>query len=601
MADLIHNYIANPSLPYISNASPTETRPHWVSGSNCLINLKSQVVRRPGFEAYTDDTITGTVERIFTWSRWGAGYYVMLSVRDGSEVKVYKQLVGTDLTFQLLSVATSTSLYPYDFDISNNFLFMANGVDMWKYDGTTVTKWGIAKPAAVPVATPSAGALSPTTGYKYRYAFGTATHIGAISDESLTTGPQTSKQFTITGSNTSDTQVTKVYIFRTVNGGSIYLQHPSSPITYTAGWSFVDNTADTLLTNVRAPELNQNLPPVASRGTIFFANRLWTFAGDVLYYSNFEEQLMGREEESFDLINKYRFGREITALAVVQKSLLIYTRSTIFRILGDSLLTFQRAPFLTRFGVSDRRNVSQNARIVAWLDISGTSWYTDGNSLQEMTIPVRPDIEGITQTASSISFHNANNVRWMIIQDSIQDTMWVFDQDIGVWNVPWSIGGTAIHSGEISAGVVKLFIAHEGRILTLNTGLWTDLEVAYPAHVVLGLVNIVPSSAEIPRDGMSAWGALQYVGVETNAIEVYDVSFELDEDPDDALYLSIKANEVNPAHRSASLSLRERWYYSRKPAGRRVSVRLDWNAVDTEFKLYTLEIAGEIGNTPGEF
>lgn len=601
MAQLIHTYLDNVALPYISMASVTETRPHWITGYNTIGNIKGQLTRRPGFTAFSSDTITGTINRIFTWHRWGAGYYVMLSVQDGATVKVYKLLVGTDLTFQLLSAANSTATLPYDFDVSNNYVFFGNGTDMWKYDGTTVTRWGIAKPAAKPVATPSAGSLSPTSGYKYRYAFGTTLHIGDISDESVSTGPQTSKQFTITGSTTTDTQVTKVYIFRTTDGGATYLQHPSSPIAYSGSWSLVDNAADTALTSRSAPELNQNAVPVPSRGTKFFANRLWTFKGDTVYFSNFEEQKMGLAEESFNNSNKYKFGVEVTGLAVVQKSLIVTTASFFYRITGDSLTTFARAPFIYRFGVGGPQNLSQDSRMFGWLDVSGTIWSTDGSSLQEVSLPIRPDTAGIGQSVSSLCFHNSGVWRLMVVQDSGQDKMWVFDQDLGQWNVPWTIGGSAVHSGEVSAGNVKLFIARNGRVLYFDPTSFIDLGVAYSARVKSGLMNMVPSTAEIPRDGLGNWTALQYVGIERNQFAPYNVLFALDDDPLQVTYTSIVNNKQDPHLRTQGVYLVTDWYYARQPSGFRVSVQFDWDSVSDEFKVYTIDVANEAPNSPGEF
>lgn len=600
MAQLIHTYLDNVALPYISMASPTETRPHWVTGSNCIANIRGQLTRRPGFSEYTSDTVTGTVKRIFTWRRWGAGYYIMLSVQDGSQIKVYKLLIGTDTTFQLLSTATSTSVYPYDFDISNNYVFFGDGVDMWKYDGTTVTKWGIAKPAAAPTATPGTGSLSPTSGFRYRYAFGTDVHVGAISDESVSTGPQTSKHFTITGSTTTDTQVTQVYVFRTTDGGATYDQLPNSPVAYSGSWSVVDNATDQQLTNQDGPDLNQNLPPTPSRGVKFFANRLWTFKGDTVYFSNFEEQKMGLEEESFDILNKYRFGGEVTGLAVVQKSLIVLMASGFYRITGDSRDNFTRAPFIYRFGTNGPHNMSQDSRMFGWLDVSGTVWSTDGSSMQEVSLPIRPDTASIDQTVSSIAFHNAGIWRLLVVQDAGQDKMWVFDQDLGQWNVPWSIGGSAVYSGEVAPGDVRLLVARNGQILVFDPDQFEDAEEPYTAFVQTGLINMIPATATTPRDGLTGWGTCQMIGIERNEFAPYNVSISMDEDPVYATMTSIIDNKVDPAFRTQGVHLQTDWVYARQPSGFRVTVQLDWTNVSDQFKLYTLDVVSDPGMV-GEF
>lgn len=614
MAQLLHNYFQDMAWPYITNVSPTETRPHWIYGSNTMSTVRGQQVRRPGFTAYTTDELTGTVYRIYTWQLWGGTYFVMLSVLDGSTTKVYKLKVGTDTTFQLLAVANSSTTTPYDFDVSGNFLFMGNGTDMWKYDGTTVTKWGIAKPAAAPTATPAAGALSPTSGFRWKYAFGTTVHVGDISDSSVSSGAQSSKKFAITGSTTADTQVTRVYIFRTTDGGGTWFK--VTDVAYSVGWSYDDTTTDVLLSNVQAPEAAQNVPPVASRGVTFFANRLWTHAGDTVYFSNFEEQLLGREEESFDSLNKFRFGAEVIGLAVVQKALLVLTASSIYRIIGDTRNTFARAPFLSRFGIRNMRNKTQAAKVVAWFDTSSTVWYTDAASLKELSLPIRPDFESFGQATSSITFHNAGKIKWLVLQDSALNKMYTFDQDLGQWNVPWSIGGTAIHSGEVSAGDVRLFTALKGstksKILYMTPATYTDVTVSvdtftpsatYAAELKTGNINIVPSSDNGPRDGLTGWGDMQMVGLERNSVLLSKVALLTDDDPSDTAltYTDITPNRTDPSLRTQGTTLKEDWFFARKPSAKRVSIDLQWVAASTEFKLHTLDVAYELGNTSGEF
>src|SRR5207249_4283183 len=95
--------------------------------------------------------------------------------------KVYKLKVGTDATFQLL--LTSSSTEPFDFTVSADHVFFGNATDMKKYDGTTLTGWGITAPSnATSTALGSTG-LSPTVGYKYVIAWENST-TGHISSPS---------------------------------------------------------------------------------------------------------------------------------------------------------------------------------------------------------------------------------------------------------------------------------------------------------------------------------------------------------------------------------------------------------------------------------
>src|SRR5581483_4871461 len=158
----VHHYTQQTNLPYITNANVTETRPHYVAGQNVLSSLKGYVEKRYGNPTYTTDIFNGSVQRLFGWRRWSGAFFVMASVTTSSQSKVYKLQIGTDTTFQ--SIFTSSSTTAFDFTVSNNQVYFGNSTDMEKYDGTTVTKWGIAKPAAAPNASQGAGSISAAAG-----------------------------------------------------------------------------------------------------------------------------------------------------------------------------------------------------------------------------------------------------------------------------------------------------------------------------------------------------------------------------------------------------------------------------------------------------
>lgn len=352
MIPLQHHVIRNTALPYITNDSPTGQGVSFSDGSsNLLTSVKGYAERRNGFGYWIDATFTFTndIKRIFTWRRWtGAsvtlsGAYLKLWSECSSTVsRVYKQRIGTDVYPSLIHT-DSTSALPFEFAVSNNFVFFGNGTDMKKYDGTTVSNWGITGPSAAVTFSSASGSLSPTIGYRWVIAFGNSStgHMSSPSTPSASTGALTSQKFTFTGNTTSDTQVDKVHFGRTIDGGSIFFEHPSSPISY-ATWiasGFEDNIADSALTTNVMPLPNQNNRPTAGHDPVWFANRLWWHKDDTLYYTAFEELVRGVEEESAPSNNLRFFGREIVAKRVAGNYLLIFTNQAIYRIYGDSLAT----------------------------------------------------------------------------------------------------------------------------------------------------------------------------------------------------------------------------------------------------------------------
>src|ERR1044071_3353941 len=170
-----HHYLQQTSLPYITNANVVETQPHFVAGSNVMSSLRGFCQKRPGTTAWetSPTTFADPVKRLFQWRLWASTFIVICNTV-GSTSKVYKYAVGTDTSFQL--IYTSTTATAFDFSLSNNQLYFGNGVDMKKYDGSTVTNWGIAKPAAAPTVTSGGGSLSTANGgWSYKYAFGNST------------------------------------------------------------------------------------------------------------------------------------------------------------------------------------------------------------------------------------------------------------------------------------------------------------------------------------------------------------------------------------------------------------------------------------------
>jgi len=589
--ELLHKYITDTALPYITNSSPIETRPHFVAGSNILTSLYSYMARRPGFATDTVQTFTGKIEREFVWQRWNGARFKMIcttSTTSGAS-DVWKLQIGTDTTYSQIHTCT-TSTTAFDFVVSNNYVYFGNGTNMRKYDGTTVTLWGIAKPAAAPsTAAVAGGAINAVNGgYRWKYAFENSGsgHIGQISNSSAITGNFAGRNYTITGSTTSDAQVTNVRVYRTADAGATWFELPNSPATYSASWSLTDSSTDSQLTTNQASLAGQNAPPPASYGCTAFASRLWTIFGDTVYFSNFEEQLNGVEEESFSTVNYYSFGQLISGgLAVVQKALMIITASSIFRIIGDSLTTFTRQPFLNRMGATAIPNVARGGgRSMAWLDTSGTAYVTDGVGIQEIGMPIRSDLSGIDQSRSSMSFHNAGLQSWLLIQDSGQDKMWPYDTDNGIWMPPWSIGGTAIHSGETATGTYTLLIGRASQPLKLTTN-FTDLGSSYTASVTFSLSEICEGK------GPGEVGHLEYIALERNSVALSNVSVLLDEDPASGTYQTIFVNEVNPSNRTAGTNVVEKWYYQTTTGttARRVSTKLDWAAASTEFKVFSID------------
>ncbi len=613
--ELLHHYLSNTALPYVSNGSVTDKDPVFESGSeNILTSIRRYFEKRPGFAYFSDTafTFSGTVKRFFTWSRWtgasitlSGSYFVMTNDVSATVSRVYKQrfVNGSAVEYPVLIHTDSTTTNPFDFVVSNDFVFFGNGVDMKKYDGSGVTNWGITGPAAKVTYSSGSGILSPTVGYQWVIAWGNSStgHISSPSPFSTPTGAATNAKFTFTGNTTTDAQVDRVHFGRTIDGGSIFFEHPSSPISY-ATWivsGYEDNTADSVAgsAGVGAPGSNvmplpnQNNRPTPSNGPVWFANRIWTFVNDTLYYSDFEELVRGVEEESFDSINFRFFGKEIFGLAVAGQFLLIFTADTIYRIYGDSLATFRMDVLAEGKGLYNRAAMVSFNGLVAWLDASNTVWYTDGQQIPEVDIssPIRPDIASITHSTAAMAYYRTGNSRWLLLMDGTAGNVWVYDLDNRQWMPPWKITGTAIYSGQIRQGTAKLLLARTGVPLALGTS-YADGATGFGGRYRTNLFDLAPGNP-------SMYGVLDHIEVESGTVKTTSCGYLTDEDPAGATYTVVAdTTGITPPNRAQGANLIETWYQTHGDpnlkGARRVSIEMSWaSSASTGFVVYGLALA----------
>lgn len=144
--------IDRPTLPYKTFTSVIDTSAHFIAGSkNTLVLADGMLRKRPGFSTnlFASPMTLGTIKRTFTWERWDGTFFFITSSTDGTNSYVHKAEWSVDNVLILIHTSTGNP-QPFDFVVSRNLLFFGNGVEMLKYDGTTVSKWGVDPPAAAP-------------------------------------------------------------------------------------------------------------------------------------------------------------------------------------------------------------------------------------------------------------------------------------------------------------------------------------------------------------------------------------------------------------------------------------------------------------------
>lgn len=592
-----HRIVSNTALPYISNASITDTSSHWIPGSqNLLTSLRNRSENRPGFSTVFDSFAWTNLQRTFVWRRWsnstpnGGVFVAMACDVSGGRAKVYKKLIGVDSTFSLLW--NSTSSEPFDFVVSNNTCYFGNATDMKKFDSSTLSNWGITSPAAGPTLTLVAGSQNVYTSWCYCYTYfnSNTQHESSPSPISTCSGVFTSKSVQLALVASADPQVTNIRVYRTPDGGAqdpAQMQEISNSPFPNTTTTQTDTTPDTSLSIRVAPEFLRNDPPTASKGFVTYAGRIWGFNNNTTYYSGFEEIANGVPEESWPsglTGNNYPWATEVTAHAPLIDGVAVFQATTIQKIEGDTLDTFRRYTLLEKRGTRSRKSVVSLGGSVAWLDTSNTIWLSD---LGEIGVPIRPDIQNINPEKCWITMHISGTYHWVVVLDGANGVMYVYDLDRSVWLPPWTVGttGSALFSGETSVGNVNLIFARNNtKQLQFTSGTYVDDSNAYSP---IGQTNLY---ALTPDGNPSFQGVHDWSEVKTDAVPPIQVLQLTDDDPTTGTYTDQTANMEPSPLITQGANLQSWRIPSNFPSAAFMSMKFVWPS-GKNFRLYQMDEA----------
>jgi hypothetical protein len=228
------------------------------------------------------------------------------------------------------------------------------------------------------------------------------------------------------------------------------------------------------------------------------------------------------------------------------------------------------------------------------LDTADVIRVSDGYTQEELSVDIRPDLHGITHSLASLEYHSDGLQHWLILADSGENELFLYDLDTHQWMPPWRVDATAIHSGLSGPGVYSLFAGNDstngGRVVRMSDCLFLDdNEVAsqqYTGFIRTCLVPLVPQSQP------GRCGYLEYIMTEENCTSPELVSQLTDDDPVQGTLVNITANKTaGPPLRTTGTYLKENWWYSNTPGCRRVATDIRWAAGTDNFKLYTLSFA----------
>jgi hypothetical protein len=248
-------------------ALPTELlEDQYRGGSNITLTNIGKLAKRGG-RSKVNTSATSKIHSLYRYSR---GTTTRTLVGAGT---VLSRVNGTALT----SVQTGMSGNSISFESFNDFCWIADGTNMYKYDMTNIRNWGIAAPTVAVTATVSgsAGTFSASVGFTYKYTYyNSSTGHESADSATASTGAFTNKLNVAVGYTASaDAQVTHIRIYRTTDGGSTY--YLLTTVT-NATSSYNDTTTDATLQNNALFASDDNDPPVGARYVCLHKKRLFT-------------------------------------------------------------------------------------------------------------------------------------------------------------------------------------------------------------------------------------------------------------------------------------------------------------------------------------
>lgn len=358
--------------------TPVTSPKGWNSALTWIAADQAVVSKRQGLSTMNATPITGSPAVI--------GQY-LYKRRSGETLTSHHILVTDNGRMESLSGGTltnlstsldSTSPNPPDFETANNLLFVVNGTDKVKYNGTAVQDFGIAAPSAPTVASGGVGGMTGTYEVALTYynsATGQESSRSPVSSITLA-----SEDLRVTIPNAADTQVDFVrihirkttlsaFLFRVVAGTGINSTYQAWADNYgNVDLDLSDDDLNDLI--ILSPDEDENdPPPTGVKFLCWHLSRMFAADSSTVYYSK-----VGLPE-SFDpefteLVNPDD-GQVITGLHSAGGILLVFKSRGIYGIFGDDPNSWYVRQLDADTGCTSHRSILTIEGATYWWSIRG--------------------------------------------------------------------------------------------------------------------------------------------------------------------------------------------------------------------------------------
>ncbi len=261
--------------------------------------------------------------------------------------------------------------------------------------------------------------------------------------------------------------------------------------------------------------------PIQSTPIANYAGRLWYGIGNVLFYSGNEEISTGVPEECWPSGingNFYRFNYPITNVISTSEALYVVCTEEVHWLRGYTKDSFQIQPIFTDIGgiQGHPRSICTADKSIIFLTNDLRICMARGLKRQFLSDPLASDLKtSVSTNACKIHFerHAYQEKDLLIIlatdatdgaATSSKSQQWVYDfnqSDDGLWNVPWTVPATFVHSSYIDidptlngAGLGRwLFFGNFRQTAFLGSMAYMDFTLATMTDFIPGTGNVAYS------------------------------------------------------------------------------------------------------------
>lgn len=463
----------------VNTSAPSDNLPEGFSprGRNSVFRFQgasAQIAKRKGAQCWNPTPITGSpvVLGQFQYKkRSGTNFHLIVS--DTGRLDV---LNANKTTSTVNATAfTSGTHYPA-FETANDLCFITNDTDQKKYDGTTVTAFGITRPSAAPGATAGAGGaagMSGTYDIATSYLNSSTGHESSRSDSTAVVvgGGQ---KVTITWAAPTDAQVdyVRIYVRKQTLGPGYYRAVNSMVPAPNATWlGFAVATTSTVLDLsdtsflayiLPAPSTNENNPPPAGTNyPCWHESRMFVADAGTIYYSNLKAGVA--YPEAFNPLNLQPVnpndGDQIRALASHFGKLLIFKQFSVWQLIGSDPASWELKKLTSDSGISTHRSLATAEGAIYWWNPTKGPTQFDGT-----TLPASIAMPLIRETITPTAINQVALTSVVATVDDVTETI--------MWAIP-----------ELGATRNTLIIPYNYRAQRFSAEWWNPFDVASMAAV----------------------------------------------------------------------------------------------------------------------